>query len=357
MATTQTPYHLGIDLHKHLAYWTLIDNERNALWKRKVLTTEKDTLEAIMKLPVKPSSIQAAIEPVEQWGWYADTLEESGIKVKLVDTLKSKLIAQSRLKHDKVDSLVLAELLRSDFLPEAYLAPIETRELREFLRFRCFLVRMRSRIKNRIHSILSKHGLVSPKSDLFGKAGMVWLKERELRPVFKQELDSLLSVMDVLKTEIAAADKEVRKLAASTEELLILQSVPGIGKLSALTIKAETGDFSRFPTPEKFASHAGLVPSSRSSSGKLRFGRITKQGSPYLRWIMVEAVQKVNPKWGVLFTFWSVIKEKKGTKIARVALARKLLCICFVLVKKKERFALKSSRALSLEGSGSVMNG
>lgn len=183
---------------------------------------------------------------------------------------------------------------------------------------------------------------------------MKWLKAQELRPVFKKELDSILAVFEVLVTEIAAADKEVRTRAKETEELLILQSVPGIGTLSALTIKAETGDFERFPTPEKFASHAGLVPSSRSSGGKLRFGRITKQGSPYLRWIMVEAVQRVSPKWGSLYTFFGTIKEKKGVKIARVALARKLLCICYVLVKKKERFSV---RALSLEGSGSVMNG
>lgn len=350
-------YSLGIDLHKQFAYWTLIDSERNSLWKGKVLTNEEATVQAIAKLPVVASSIQAAIEPVEQWGWYADVLETNGVKVKLVDTLKSKLIAQSRLKNDKVDSSILAELLRSDFLPESYLAPIETRELREFLRFRCFIVRLRSRIKNRIHGILAKHGLSAPKSDLFGKAGMLWLREQELRPVFKKELGSLLNIFDSLQKEILEADKEVRARAKATEELLILGSVPGVGSITALTIKAEVGDFSRFHNPEKFASHAGLCPSSRSSAGKQHFGRITKQGSPYLRWVLVEAVQRVNPKWGRLYFFFEEIKKKKGVKIARVALARKLLTICYFLVKRKERFVPQGLGALSsLEDRGGVKN-
>lgn len=251
--------------------------------------------------------------------------------------------------NDKVDSLALAELLRSDFLPRAYLAPREIRELREFLRWRIFLVRIRTKIKNRIHGMLAKHGISYPYSDLFSKKGFIWLEEQKLRPVFKQELQSLLNLMSCLQVEVSTIDKDIRTKAKQDEELVLLQSLPGIGPFSALMIKTEVGDFNRFPSPGKLASYAGLVSSSYSSGGKLRFGRITKQGSRYLRWIMVEAAQQARPKWGYLYGFYQKIKQKKGNRIARVALARKMLCICWTLIKKKEPF-----QALPFRSSGGV---
>ncbi|MBI3274021.1 MAG: IS110 family transposase [Candidatus Colwellbacteria bacterium] len=342
-------YHLGIDLHKQFAYWTLINNAREVLFQGKVDTEKNATLKALNNLPVPAQETQAAVEPVEQWGWYSEILEQKGYTIFLTDSLKAKLIAGSRLKNDKVDSLALAELLRSDFLPKAFLAPRKDRELREFLRWRVFYVRVSTRVKNRIHGILAKHGLRAPKTDLFGKKGMDWLKQQELRPVFKRELDSLLKAYEVIKDEVRILTNEAKRMVSKDEELKILQSIPGIGPLGALTIKSEVGDFSRFARPEKLASYAGLVSSSYSSGGKLRFGKITKQGSRYLRWIMVEATQRPSPKLGKLYSFYQKIKTKKGNKIARVALARKLLCLCWVLANKKEHFSV-----LPCRGSGSV---
>ena len=170
-------YHLGIDLHRRTSYWTLMDNERNILWKKNMATSEDAIDAAVRDISIAPKEIQAAIEPVSRWGWYGDQLEARGFAVRLVDVYKSKLIAGTKLKNDKVDSKILADMMRSDFLPEAYRAPKETRDMREFMRSRAFLVRLRVRIRNRIHMMLQKHGIICPWTDLFGKSGLMWLKE------------------------------------------------------------------------------------------------------------------------------------------------------------------------------------
>lgn len=335
-------YHLGIDLHKKFSYWTLLNQSKEILFQGKVVTKEKETISALNLLPVPKGEIQVAIEPVSQWGWYSEVLENHGLEVKLVNALNTKLIAQSKLKNDKVDSKVLAELLRTDFLPESYLAPRETRELREFLRSRMFCSRMRSRTKNRVHAILWKHGLEFPRTDLFGKRGLEWLQSQELRPVFKTELDSLLRIVETLSKEIEMADKEIRRKAKYDDETKLLMTMPGVGPYTALVIQAEVGDWKRFSSPEKLASFSGLVSSSYSSGEKTRFGRITRRGSAYLRSVMVEAACQVRSKQNPLFQFYERLKEKKGNKIARVALARKMLTVLWHMIDKKEPFRVQS---------------
>jgi transposase len=331
-------HHLGIDLHKEFGYWTLMNDEKQVLFKGKVVTKEESVKKAVASLGVPPESVQCAIEPVSQWGWYSDILADQGLHVKLVDVYKSKLIAGTKLKNDKVDSRILAELLRSNFLPEAYLAPKETRELRELLRWRIFLTRIRARLKNRLTAMVFHHGLICPKADMFGKSGRVWLEEQKLSPLHSEERQSLLRVFDSITPEIDKASTFIKEKAEADETTKILMTIPGIGAFTAMVMMAEIGTFERFPSPEKLSCFAGLIASSYSSGGKLRFGRITKRGSPHLRWAMIEATNTVRPSWGHLYDFYSRIKVKKGGKVARVALARKMLSIAWILVKKKEPF-------------------
>lgn len=331
-------HHLGIDLHKKFSYWTLLNDNRDIIFQGKVPTSESDMAKTLQAIPIEKKNIQAVIEPVTEWGWYAEALERHGLSVKLADPGKSKLIAASRLKNDKVDSTILAELLRSDFLPTAYLAPKETRELREFVRGRIFLVRMRTKIKNRIHSIVAKQGLRHSSTDLFGRKGLRWLEDQKLSLVFQEQIFSLLAIIRLLNEEIKKKDRNIIERAKINKEARLLMTMPGIGPFTAAMIQAEVGTFSRFASADKLASYAGLVSSSRSSGEKQRFGNITRQGSAYLRSIMVEAACHLKPSWGYLFSFYGRIEEKKGNKIARVALARKMLTILWHIQNKKEPF-------------------
>jgi len=334
----QFTYHLGIDLHKRTSYWTLIDAERRVLFRKNMETSEAAVDASLRAIGLNPREIEAAIEPVSQWGWYGDLLEARGLRVRLVDGYKAKLIAGSKLKHDKVDSRILADLMRSDFLPEAYRAPRETRNLREFMRGRAFLVRMRTRVRNRIIGILGKHGILCPWTDLFGKGGREWLAGQSLGAPHDGEVRSLLAVFTELTLHIGSLDRRCAELVSGSEDLEILTSIPGIGPITSLMIMAEVGDFSRFRTSGKLASFAGLVASSRSSGGRDRYGNITRRGSVWLRAALVESTGKVSPKWGYLHGFYRRIKEKKGTGVARVALARKVLVLAWHLLRTRQHF-------------------
>lgn len=331
-------YHLGIDLHKKTSYWTLINWEREVIYRQNLPTSEKGLEQGIREIGIDPARIEAAIEPVSQWGWYGDLLEKAGFTVRLVDAYKSKLIAASKLKNDKVDARILAELMRSSYLPTAYRAPKETRDLREFVRHRAFLVRMRSRVRGRIHQILWKHGVIAPYSDLFGKKSLVWLEALPLGKPYDAERHEFIDLWHTLNRLIAEHDIECRFLVGQSKEMGALTSIPGIGVITALTIMAEVGDFSRFARPEQLTSYAGLVSSSYSSGEHTRFGHITHRGSVWLRTAMVEATVTVNPKWGYLYGFYARIAAKRGSKVARVALARKMLELSWRLARTGERF-------------------
>jgi transposase len=325
-------YHLGIDLHRKTSYWTLIDGKRTLLYKKNLPTTKEGIIQGLSEMGVTPELVEVAIEPVSQWGWYGDYLAEQGVTVRLVDVYKTKLIAGTKLKNDKVDALALAELLRSDFLPTAYRAPEKTRDMREFMRHRAFLVRLRARIRGRVHQILWKHGIISPWSDLFGIKAQQWLGTLSLRSPYKEEREELTALWKDISERLTLHNRTCEELTVRNSQAGLLMSIPGIGVITSLTMLAEVGDFSRFTSPDKLACYAGLVSSSYSSGEKTRLGHITHRGSVWLRTALVEATATVNPRWGALYEFYTRIKEKKGSKVARVALARKMLTLSWHLI-------------------------
>jgi transposase len=342
-------YHLGIDLHRKTSYWTLIDNERKVLYKRNLITSLEGIEQGLREMEISPDLVEAAIEPVSQWGWYGDALAKKGCEVRLVDVYKTKLIAGTKLKNDKVDSLALAELLRSDFLPTAYRAPEKTRDMREFMRHRAFLVRLRARIRGRVHQILWKHGFISPWSDLFGIKAQLWLNDLSLRSPYKEERGELTEMWKRLSEQISLHDRSCKEMVVRSQTAGLLSSIPGIGVITSLTILAEVGDFKRFKSPDKLACYAGLISSSYSSGENTRFSHITHRGSVWLRTALVEATATVNPKWGALYDFYSRIAEKKGSKVARVALARKMLTLCWHLVQKDQFYKTSVSHSDSVK--------
>ena len=331
-------YHLGIDLHKKTSYWTLMDHEQNIIYKKNLLTSKEGIEQGMREMNVGPSLVEAAIEPVSQWGWYGDLLARKGFAVHLVDVYKSKLIAGTKLKNDKVDSKTLADMMRSDFLPEAYRAPEETRDMREFMRHRAFLVRLRARIRNRVHQILWKQGEQCPYADLFGLKAQAWLRSLKLHSPYQEEREELMAMWEETSLRISRHDLACKEMSGRSPKAQLLQSIPGIGVITSLTILAEVGDFTRFSSPDKLASYAGLVSSSYSSGERTCLGHITHRGSVWLRTALVEATNTVNPRWGALYGFYQRVKEKKGSKVARVALARKMLVLSWHLVKYDQYF-------------------
>jgi len=246
--------------------------------------------------------------------------------------LATKAISAGRVKNDAVDARTLAHLLRANLLPEAWIAPPEVRDARRLVRMRASLVRIRSRLKSQVHAICADAGVPVSVTDLFGRQGREQLASLSLRPVVASRLAANLRLIDDLGREILAADRELQGLFRGDDRVRRLMPIPGIGFLTAVTIIAEVGDVARFPSADRLASWAGLTPTERSSADHTRRGHISKQGSRWLRWTMVEAATRVGAAPS-LHRFADPIERRRGSKIARVALARRLLTVAFYALR------------------------
>jgi transposase len=244
-----------------------------------------------------------------------------------------KLIWQARCKTDPIDARKLADLVRTNLLPAIWVPDAETLARRKLLRGRAYLVRMRTRVKNRIHGYLTAENCRYLVTDLYGKAGRAWLQAVQLPEISRLQVDLLLEVLDVLDVRIRRLDQRIRRTVAQDAVAERLQTVPGIGPFGALLLLAEIGRIDRFATSHQLAAYAGLVPSTRSSGDKTTHGAIGGAGSPWLKWILIEIVQTLKLAPGPIGVQYQKLLRAKGKAKATVAAARKLCCYLYWMLK------------------------
>lgn len=332
-------YYTGFDLHRKYAQIATMDDRGKLLVEKRVNNTNEDLIKFFSR-DIYQGCLkhELVLEPVSFWYPCYELLEKLGIKVHLANSIQVKAIASARIKTDKIDAKILAHLLRTDLLPEAYIPPKKIRNLKELLRLRASLVQMQTQVKNRLHAVLHKNSLTHEFSDLFGKAGTAWFTSLKLDFPFDLSRDRYLSILSDFKAQIKGVTEIIKEKAKENPQALLLTSIPAISYYSALLIITEIGDISRFPTPKKIHSYAGIVPSIYSSGDKTRTGRITKQGSRWLRWILTEAAQKQGQYKSKLGIYYSRLKKKKGAKVAKVATARKLATIIFTMLNNGQPY-------------------
>jgi transposase len=338
---------VGIDLHRNRSHIAVIDCKGELSLSRRIVNDRETFLELLDGLE---GESQIAVEATYGWEWLAELLEDAGYEIHLAHPLRTRAIAAARVKTDAVDARTLAHLLRADLLPEAYVAPRELRDLRELLRHRIALTRIRSALKNRVHAILAKHGITRQHSDLFGKGGRRFLDELQLREAPRRRLDSLLALIDDFDREIQATTAEIDQRAKADDRVDVLTQIRGVGPYTAMLIIAEVGEIERFPDARHLCAWAGLTPTVRSSDGKARLGHISRQGSPALRWALVEAAQKCTAGGGPLRESFERIAKRRGRKIAKVAVARQILTLSYYGLRDGEiRCLARRSRASAKE--------
>jgi transposase len=236
--------YVGIDLHRKRSQITALDEAGTELLSRRV-ANEPEALKAI--LAELGDELQVALEATYGWEWLADLLEQEGHELHLSHPLRTKAIAAARVKTDAVDARTLAHLLRTDLLPEAYVAPRELRDLRDLLRHRVVLTRMRSALKNRVHALLARHGIQNEHADLFGSGGRRFLAELPVREPARRRLDSLLNLIDDFDREIELAKREIDALARDDPRVDVLCELRGIGPYTAMLVIAEVGEIEGRP--------------------------------------------------------------------------------------------------------------
>jgi transposase len=326
-------YYTGIDLHKKTSFITTIDAHGKIVTRVNLQNVEETILAYFAALDKETKIV---IESMSSWYWLYDLLTAKGFEVVISNPVKTKAIASAKIKNDKIDSHMLAQLLRADLISTVHVSSLETRKLKELLRHRSRLVRDATRMKNRIHMLLMKNNLRSPFSDLFGVQGLRYLKEIDLPDYHRQQLEAYLLLYEKLQEQIEPLSKTVRILAKENHTAQLLMTIPGIGPITAMFIVAEVDDISRFRSYRNLASYAGLVPSLDASAGKDKRGRITKQGSRYLRTALVEAAQAAarmqNCRLRIFFRRRIV---KAGYQRAIVATAHKILQYVFYIWKNQ----------------------
>lgn len=254
---------------------------------------------------------------------------------------KTRAIAEAKVKTDRIDARILAQLLAADFLPETWVADERTRMLRRLVLRRTHLVRQRTRLKNQVHGILARNLVPTcPHADLFSGVGRRWLANQALPADEWRSVEALTRQLDFHGEELAQVDRDIAREAIDDPLVARLMTVPGIDVTVAVAILAAVGDFSRFESPDRLVSYLGLNPRVRQSgNGTPVHGRITKAGPAQARGMLVEAAFAASRAPGPLRAFYRRVKERRGFQIATVATARKLTVLCWHLVTKEEDYA------------------
>jgi transposase len=254
---------------------------------------------------------------------------------------KTRAIAEAKVKTDKVDAEILAQLLAADYLPSVWLPDAATNALRRQVLRRAHIVRQRTRLKNQVHAILHRNLIPRcPAADLFGHKGRTWLAQQDLPPDELAAAAALLRQLDFHTEELRLIDAELGRVALGLPEVRRLMTVPGIDATVALSIVAAVGDFIRFRTPEKLVAYLGLNPRVRQSGGQpASHGRITKAGPAHARGMLVEAAWSAARAAGPLRAFYTRVQARRGMQVAVVATARKLAVLCWHLIIKGEDYA------------------
>ncbi len=271
---------------------------------------------------------EVVVEATYGWYWAVDVLEACGATVHLAHPLGVKGFSYRRVKNDVRDAEDLADLLRMGRLPEGWIAPPRTRELRELVRYRAKLVAIRSGLKAQVHAVLAKEGVRVDVTDLFGTQGMALLRDTRLGTCYRMRVDSLVELIDAFDGEVAWLRDAIAARLRHHAGYTAIQAIPGVGPTLAAVFVVEIGDIGRFARAPQLCSWAGLTPKHHESDTTVVRGHITKQGSRLVRWAAVEAVQRL-PHDLKLRHDRDRIAARRGRPIAVVAAARRLLTLVF----------------------------
>lgn len=328
--------YVGVDHHKRSCK-VFAMNEQGAERTCQELPTEREALRSFFAQLGEPC--QVALEAGRNWGLLYDWLEDQVAGIHLAHPTSVKAIASAKIKTDTIDARTLAHLLRTNLLPTAHIPAQQTRAMKQLLRQRIFLVESRIRLKNRIHDLVDRHHLETAQfSDLFGVSGrrQLWQWVEGLTRPDAELLRQDLELLAQLDEHIAQTESWLEELASGDAVVERLRSLPGIGAFLGLVLRYEIDTITRFLTPHKLCSYAGLVPSTYASGDRVFHGRITKTGNRWLRWALVEAAWPAirTSRW--LRAFYERVRRQKGANKAKVAVARKL-CELVWYVWKEQR--------------------
>jgi transposase len=324
---------LGLDVHKRFAEVAV--HEDGAV--RRLGRIETKELRAFAA-SLGPDD-HVVLESTSLTWAIAELLGRHAGRVTVSNPMKTKAIASAKVKTDKVDARVLAELGAAEFVPEVWAPDEATRVLRRRVAHRASLVKQRTRLRNQIHAVLARNLIELDATDAFGQRGRRLLAAVELPAHERDQVDSALRLHDALDREIELAERVLADQALSSPEVRRLMTIPGVGAITALSIVGVIGEVGRFATPRHLVGYLGLDPRVRQSGErKARHGHISREGQAHARGLLIEAAHSAIRTPGPLRAFHARLKARRGTQVALCATARKLAVICWHLLSKQEDY-------------------
>jgi len=339
---------VGIDLHK--TQFTICARRNGGEEFNKYSTQEEGYqkfLTQVAKWRENGEEVRVAVESTGNTRYFKNRMEDAGIGVTVINTLKMKVVTESVNKTDKHDAATIAEFLEKDILPQSQLCSRESEQLRRFLKVRTSLVKTITVMKNQIHALFLSEGLEDVKSSaLQSKKG-----RKETLNTLNQSINGLvaqplLEMIDRLEEEVNGVEKELRTLTKDDRMVEQLMSIPGCGEICAWTIRAYIDDIKRFADPKKLVSFAGLAPWVQNSNETVHHGKITKRGPKELRTAIVQVVMGLRRMKEKTLTWrlmqrYVVMKQYKGSGKAIIATARKIAVIIWHMLTRDEMFKLE----------------
>ena len=336
---------VGCDAHKHYSQLEVQDSSSHVLRRIRIDHSRGALSSFFSELP---AGTPVALESVGNWYWIADEIEAAGCQPLLTNPAKAKLLMGHVNKTDKLDASGLTTLLRLGSLPSVWLPPAELRDQRELPRTRMTLCAWRTRIKNRIHSLLAKYAL-SPQdgSTLYSRRGRAWLDSAipSLPPETARCLAQHLQLLDYLSMQIAELEDRIHAQIALTPAMQLLKTLPGVGDMLAIVIEREVGSISRFPSAQQFSSYCGTTPRVISSGGKTHYGKMRTESNQYLKWAFIEAANAISAHHAQrgwtnrhCSKLYLRVRGRKGASVAIGAVARHLAESAYWVLKKNEPY-------------------
>ena len=335
---------VGVDLHLHRSVIVRIDERGKELEWVRIDNEPKSLIREVRKAG---RGAPVAIEATYGWYWAVDALRKAKFEVHLAHPYGMKRLRKSkRVKTDRADAYELANLLRLESLPEAWIAPPDLRELRELVRHRQKLIKVSTSVKSGIRAGLAKHGIRLAVSALESPMGQQMLDGVALPGIYADRLESQRRMLLLICQEIDLVEADLAKRLKDNTDYRNLLKIKGIGPTLAAIFVLEIGDVHRFRSAEQLCCWAGITPRHYESDTTLRRGHVSKEGSAIVRWAAVESVN--HPCEPVVLAVKQGIIARRGKtarNIAKVAAARKMLEVVYYTLRDGQARCLTHSGA------------
>ena len=335
---------VGVDLHKGQFTCYVLGDSGKGAYSRFVTNAAGYTafLRMLEAFGRNEHECEVAVESTGNTRYFATIVERLGVRVRVINTLKFKVVNESVNKTDRRDAKTIAEFLAKDMLPEARLCGERSEALRRLVKSRTMLVRTLVKLKNQVHGIALGYGLLLKSGKLNSRRGRAEVVEA-LRAVGGAEVvEPLVTAMGTMEGEVARIEKKLAELSAGDRAVEILCSIPGTGPICATTVRAFIDDIKRFESAKKLCGYAGLAPWVQQSDQSVHYGRITKHGPVELRTALVQMVLGMIKVQGQsnnrLMVRYRQIKQRHGSGKAIIATARKLATIVWTLLTEDKEY-------------------